>query len=360
MKKLLYISVIALAGITFILTGCDRDYDAPDVNKLWTDTDVAAEGYTIVPISTIKQLYYDKFGQNVISEAVEIEDYYAVKGTVVSDDRQGNVYRSIYIQDASGGIEVKIGSTANYTVYGPGETVYVLCRNLTLGNYRYNLSIGYEAPTSEYANGYLDTKTLIEHHIKVGSRGKSLTSADTLVVTSPDQLNDNMIGRLIRIEGAVSRWGTWSGDSYPSFLEAVRTIYDDTQYTNYSFSTVIEDWRQYYQDHAIWEVTGIGTEPKKPISPEPGALYESYAFRNGDIRYYGSAWFQFGEASESDPTHNLIVRTSGHADFALNPLPADGTRVNITALYTKYSSSSGGYIKYQLTLNNLRDVEVIE
>lgn len=359
MKRIFYV-LIALAGLTASLAGCERGFDKPGPDKLWSDPEIAELGYTIVPISTVKQLYYDKFGQSVIGQALEVEDYIAVKGTVVSDDAQGNVYRSIYIQDNSGGIEVKVGTTGNYAVYASGETVYVLCRHLTLGNYRYNLSLGYSAPTSEYANSYLDSKTLIDRHVKVGSRGRGLTSADTTVVYSPDQLNDNLLGCLVRIEGAISRWGTWSNDVYPSFLEAVRTVYDDTKYTNYNFVQVIEDWKQYYADHAIWEVTGQGAEPKKPASPEPGGLYPSYAFRNGDIRYYGSAWFQFGAESDNDPTHNLIIRTSGHADFALNPLPAEGTRVNITAIYTKYSSSSGGFIKYQLTVNNLQDIQVIQ
>lgn len=358
MKNSFHIFLVTAVASILALAGCDRDYDSPPVDKLYGDAEIVDMGYTIVPIATIKQMYSDQFG-SAISQSLVVEQNYAIKGKVVSDDRQGNVYRSIYVQDNSGAIEVKVGTTANFTTYPPGETVYVLCKGLTLGNYRYNLSLGSSAPTSEYANSYISDRSALKHHVKVGSRGQKLSSADTLVVTSPDQLNDAMIGSLIRIEGAVSRWGSWSSDKYPSFLEAVRTIYDDTKYTNHSFTEVVANWKQYLADYAVWEATQIGEEPAQPQSPRPGKMYESYAFRNGDLRYYGSAWFQFGTASDTDPTHNLIVRTSGHADFALNPLPADGTRVNITAIYTKYSSSSGGFIKYQLTINNLQDIEIL-
>lgn len=48
---------------------------------------------------------------------------------------------------------------------------------------------------------------------------------------------------------------------------------------------------------------------------------------------------------------------SGYANFALNPLPENGDKGSITAIYTKYSSKSGGYIKYQLLVNKGSDVD---
>ena len=70
-------------------------------------------------------------------------------------------------------------------------------------------------------------------------------------------------------------------------------------------------------------------------------------------KYYVSACFALND-------QQYIVRSSGYARFALNPLPADGEKVNITAIYTKYSSKSGGYIKYQLVLNNVTDVVSVD
>ena len=54
---------------------------------------------------------------------------------------------------------------------------------------------------------------------------------------------------------------------------------------------------------------------------------------------------------------NYILRVSGYSNFALQPLPTNGAKGNITAIYTKYSSKSGGYIKYQLLVNSMNDID---
>ena len=72
-----------------------------------------------------------------------IEDDIVIAGRVISTDRPGNFYNQIYIQDETGGIEVKIGKSALYNEYKLGQKVYVKCgptdhtAGLTLGSYGY-------------------------------------------------------------------------------------------------------------------------------------------------------------------------------------------------------------------------------
>jgi hypothetical protein len=54
------------------------------------------------------------------------------------------------------------------------------------------------------------------------------------------------------------------------------------------------------------------------------------------------------------------VRVSGYANFATQPLPESGSVNDVTAIYTKYSSKSGSYIKYQLLLNSLDCVQAVK
>ena len=97
-----------------------------------------------------------------------------------------------------------------------------------------------------------------------------------------------------------------------------------------------------------------------------GAVYENkyyaeegltptYAYSYGGNRYYGSSWFAYDNTTSTGG--NYILRVSGYSNFALQPLPADGAKGNITAIYTKYSSKSGGYIKYQLLVNSMNDID---
>jgi len=84
-------------------------------------------------------------------------------------------------------------------------------------------------------------------------------------------------------------------------------------------------------------------------------LTPTYAYSYGGNRYYGSSWFAYDNATSTGG--NYILRVSGYSNFALQPLPADGAKGNITAIYTKYSSKSGGYIKYQLLVNSMNDID---
>ena len=80
-----------------------------------------------------------------------------------------------------------------------------------------------------------------------------------------------------------------------------------------------------------------------------------YAYSYGGNRYYGSSLFNYENATTT--SGNYILRVSGYSNFALQPLPTNGAKGNITAIYTKYSSKSGGYIKYQLLVNSMNDID---
>lgn len=80
-------------------------------------------------INNLKNLYKEH------GKPVEIEDVLVIKGEVTSSDESGNVYREIYIQDATGAIDFKIGRSSSYDDYKPGQILYINCQGLTLGEY---------------------------------------------------------------------------------------------------------------------------------------------------------------------------------------------------------------------------------
>ena len=154
-----------------------------------------------------------------------------------------------------------------------------------------------------------------------------LTENDVLVITPSNYetaLNDDALGRLVRFEGLTYKEGTSGNNFYPSYLEA---IYENgkTEATYTSKSYISE-----------------GVTP-------------TYAYSYNNQRYYGSAWFSYGGTTTEDKG-NYIVRVSGYSNFALQPLPEAGATGDITAIYTKYSSSSGGFITYQLLVNSFNDI----
>ncbi len=330
MKKILNILMVALVGGVF-LTGCYNDFENPTLNKTYTREDF---GDRIISIKDFKQLFYNAYGEgaNSLAKTLVIEDDYVICGKVISSDKAGNVYKSVYIYDetSESAIELKL-MTSNYVYYHPGQTIFVETKGLAIGCYRYMLSVGTQPSDAEiakgYANGNIELPILRDQHIKMGEMGQ-LTAADTLVVTSKNYkttLTDAALGRLIRLEGLTYKTGEYDGDIYPNYLE--QTYPDNSTEAVY--------------------VTKYYSEQKLP---------DTYAYNYNNERYYGSSWFTYGETT-TGTSGNYIVRASGYSNFALDELPANGATGDITALYTKYSSKTGGYIKYQLLLNNGSDVK---
>jgi len=58
-----------------------------------------------------------------------------IKGSVISDDRLGNFYKTMVIQDGTAGIEMKIDNAFLYQSYPVGREIYVRCKGLLLSDY---------------------------------------------------------------------------------------------------------------------------------------------------------------------------------------------------------------------------------
>lgn len=328
------IKLCMVATVLLSLAGCYNDFDDPAPAKVWTKEDFANE--KLISIKDFKQLFYDKYGSSSSSlgKTLEITDDYVISGKVISSDQAGNVYKSVYIYDetSESAIELKL-MVSNYVFYHPGQTVFVRTKGLAIGSYRYMLSVG-DMPTPAdiakgYANRNLETRILVDSHIFTGELGQ-LTATDTLVINKDNytELNDDDLGRLVRFEGLTYKEGTWGSDKYPQYLE--------TTYPGGQTTAVYEN--KYYSDEG---------------------LTPTYAYSYNGNRYYGSSWFTYGNTSEN-AIGNYILRVSGYANFALQPLPKNDAKGDITAIYTKYSSKSGGFIKYQLLVNSFSDIQFSE
>jgi hypothetical protein len=66
-----------------------------------------------------------------------------IYGIVVADDRSGNLYKQIIIEDSTGGIAIKIDSYSLYNDYPVGRKVYIKLKDLYIGNYKQLPQIGY-------------------------------------------------------------------------------------------------------------------------------------------------------------------------------------------------------------------------
>ncbi|MFM2117958.1 MAG: hypothetical protein RL316_1148, partial [Bacteroidota bacterium] len=67
--------------------------------------------------------------------AVAVTDDQVIEGVVICDDKSGNYYQQIAIQDATGGILLRLGSANLYNYYPVGRKIFVKLKGLYLGQY---------------------------------------------------------------------------------------------------------------------------------------------------------------------------------------------------------------------------------
>lgn len=127
MKKLAF---LLIGLLTLSLTSCvDDDFDTPEILVPRVDFD---SNTTIAELVAAYSGGLDSIGDNKI-----------IQGVVVGNDESGNIYKTLYIQDATGGIQIAIDRTSMYTEYKVGQRVYVKCQGLYLGNYGTCPQLGY-------------------------------------------------------------------------------------------------------------------------------------------------------------------------------------------------------------------------
>lgn len=335
MKRLFSILLAAVVGVFFV--GCYNDLDDPGAAKIYTDADFSGLQYW--SIKDVKDKFiaanpaYTSNNGGVYTMVVQ-EDAYT-RGKVISSDYTGNVYKTVYIYDEASGraIELKL-NTGNYLFYPIGSMVYVKLKGLVLGNYRGMISIGTYSDDPKYANGNIVTRAMLKEHIFRGEE-IGMKQADTLVVNSTNytQLSDNDLGRLVRFEDITSLYGKtqWGyKNRFPNYF-ANSTSYDE-------------------DTNPTWEIWKKPTWSLKRQDPNPSGQGFTEVF------YFGSTLVSYTGIESTSVEGNYVIRTSGYASFREQPMPANGEKVTVTAIYTKFTGPAGQNPAYQLVIDTAADV----
>lgn len=378
MKKILAFS-FALAALVScglkeefqpVFTG---KYDNPQPYVYYTDADFGK-------ITTIAELCSKYTMGSEKAVVISGKDACVIKGIVSTTDQPGNFYKSFYIQDATGGIEIKIGKNALYNDYLPGQTVYVDCDGLTLGSYGYKsggyggagmISLGFEDPSGEYETSYIESPLIIDAHIFRGDPSV-IKPVTPIVVSSASELPDaqkatqatnNLIGSIITLKGL--KYGNEVFcllylDSMKDKKAASNRVFLSS--SNSSDPTCgIKTWAMSkvlmtkYLQSGIWDGCKIGSGSTY-VTKEDGTNM-TLGDLKGDGTYPSvekaaysiSQYFKLGST-------DIQIRTSGFSKFGDYEIPAevlDGTAtMDVTGVLTLYQGS------YQVVVNSLDDFVV--
>lgn len=149
----------------------------------------ATSSDSVITIKALRKLHIMGNVEQVTNAAVII-------GNIVANDEHDNVYKSIIVQDSTGGIVVLLDGTSLYQSYPVGAQIKLHVKDLYLSDYRRMVQLVASIDTSSGA--------LVTAGIPVPLFSKYMTIVQDHVVISPllvapKNLGDSLQGRLIRI-----------------------------------------------------------------------------------------------------------------------------------------------------------------
>lgn len=176
--------VLLLIAPVILITGCSKTFDVPPVEipifKL-------PEGASIISIDSLESRH------TVEGELDSINDNIYVTGIVISSDETGNIYKSLYIQDASGGLLISLDNSSLYTRYRLGQRIYVKCQGLFLGDYNGMTQLGaiYAGEIGRIAD------PVIDQYLFLDSLPGPLPAAKLITINT---ITSKDLGTLVKLE----------------------------------------------------------------------------------------------------------------------------------------------------------------
>jgi hypothetical protein len=210
----------------------------------------------------------------------EINADMIISGVVIANDKSGNLYKQIYIQDASGAIQLMLDASGLYNSFPVGRKVFVKCKGLCVSDYNNMIQLGIKATVSGAPSLQAIASNLLGQYVIGGSLNNTYNiTAVADVNTLNTSMQDPLLGTVIELDGY-------------EFLSKSATYSDTSSYKNDISLTI----------------------------------------RKG-----------------CDKTKDIIIRTSGYANFSGVPVPSGNGKMK--ALYAVYRTDK------QLVLRDTADVQ---
>lgn len=181
-KSLQYFFYLTPAILVILISACAKQnaYAMPNYTST-TDS--------LIYINALRKLH-------VTGNVESLKRSWIIEGIVIANDEHDNIYKSIILQDSTGGIVVLLDGTNLYQLYPIGAGLRIRVQNLFLTDYRKMQQLAASIDTS---SGSLSASgipiPLFDKHI---STMKSNLKVSPLEVTYK-MLSDTLQGRLIRL-----------------------------------------------------------------------------------------------------------------------------------------------------------------
>lgn len=183
---------LTLAFLTLVFVACNKKFDEPPLNA---DPDIPVT----MTIGELKARY------TAVGVFQTINDDKVISGIVTADDRSGNFYKQIVIQDETGGIPIMLDGASVYTSYPVGRRVYIKINGLMLGDYGGTIQLGLDSARSQdgrYLNVTGIPEAMYSTYIVKGSYGNVITPKIVKPSDFTGNINDPLLSTIVQINNA--------------------------------------------------------------------------------------------------------------------------------------------------------------
>lgn len=149
-------------------------------------TFTTSEAFNVIGIGELKDSYTGSM-QQITSDNV-------IEAVVVANDKSGNFFKKLILQDETGAIELLLDKTNLHIIYPVGQRVYVKCKNIYIGDYSNLIQLGY--PFSSYI-GRIPWQLIPNHLFRYPP---PLVNIEPLALQTFDDLKLTMVSKLVKFE----------------------------------------------------------------------------------------------------------------------------------------------------------------
>jgi hypothetical protein len=188
------LTVLLFTVVALSITSCRKDdFDEPPLNG--ADPNLTVN----MTIDSLKRLYKDSI--IVFNKIVTIKNDWIIAGVVTADDKSGNFYKTMVIEDNTAGISIRLDQSEFHVDYPVGRRVFVKLKGLVMGDYGNLIQLG----------GYIDNTgtspeaapiplSLVQEYIVGGVYGVNLQPAQVSILDLNN--TDKWQNRFIEIQNA--------------------------------------------------------------------------------------------------------------------------------------------------------------
>ncbi|MEP7236235.1 MAG: DUF5689 domain-containing protein [Ferruginibacter sp.] len=247
MNKILKLTtavILVLTAVTF--SACKKNFDNPPGAA---DPAIVAN----TSVKDLKAMHTSSGAYNIITTDI------VISGVVVADDKSGNFYKQLYIEDSTGGLQVLLDANSLYGSYPVGRRIFIKCNGLCISDYNGTMELGVKATVAGSPSLEGIPANLVSQYVIGGSLNNPVVPHVVTLAQLTTNMQDRYLGTLIQL------------DDY-AFTNLSATYSDTSAYK----STVNLDIKNCSNQTIIVRTSAYSNFAAKKVAQGRGSIYAIY------------------------------------------------------------------------------------